>query len=307
MKTFAVKYKDKSIVEESRSGGVFTAISDLFLDEGAVYGCVLNQDFKAVHARAEDSEERNRMRGSKYVQSNMGESYKEVKRDLESGRKILFSGTSCQVAGLQMFLDKEYDNLLCIDIVCHGVPSPKVWEHYLRWQTGKKKILSVDFRNKRKYGWRDHIETIYFDGKQIDSKVWTNIFYSGNALRPSCYECPYKSIIHPGDITIADYWNIERAAPEFDDNRGVSLVLVNTEKGKEYFDKIKGAVIWKETQIEDSMQRAFIKAEAKPKDREQFWIDFNNRDFQFISKKYGGRVPIWHKMASRIKQTFIVL
>ena len=292
-KVYAVKHKSEETRAASRSGGIFTALSDEVLAKGGVvYGCVLSKDFEAVHARAVDCETRNKMRGSKYIQSKIGDTFRNVKGDLDAGREVIFSGTSCQVAGLKQFLGKDYENLLCIDIVCHGVPSPKVWKAYLEWQERKNNSLiqSVDFRNKGKFGWRDHVETLKFlNSKSIDSKVFRSIFYGHAVLRPSCYECPYKSIMHPGDITIAAYWGIEKAAPEFDDNKGVSLVLVNNEHGEESFDEIKNWVIWKETRIEDSMQQPFIAPFPKPDNRAQFWNDFlGDNDFKKFAIKYGG-------------------
>ena len=224
-KVYAVKHKDEDTRAASRSGGVFTALSDQVLSKGGVvYGCILTEDFNAVHIRADDMEERNRMRGSKYIQSKLGDTFKNVKVDLDAQKSVLFSGTSCQVAGLKKYLGKKYSNLICVDIVCHGVPSAKVWNEYLNWQAQKIKsnIVSVDFRNKKDFGWHDHVETIRFENNRVvNRKVFTNLFYGHNILRPSCYECPYKSVMHPGDITIADYWGIEKAASEFDDNKGV--------------------------------------------------------------------------------------
>ena len=289
---FAVQYKDENVRASSRSGGIFTALSDYVLEqEGVVYGCVLTEDFEAVHVRADSKHVRDRMRGSKYIQSKMNDTYKNVKYDLEAGRKVLFSGTSCQVAGLKGYLRREYKDLLCIDIICHGVPSPKVWKAYLAWQEKKNrsKVKKVDFRNKKDFGWREHIETLYLsNGQTIHSKVFTTLFYGHSILRPCCYECPYKSVTHPGDITIADYWGIEKAAPEFDDNKGVSLALINNEKGKEVFDAIKDQVKWKETRLEDSMQPPLVAPFPEPENRKNFWSDFKNKDFNSIVKKYGG-------------------
>ena len=291
-KVYAVKHKDENTRAASRSGGIFTALSDEVLEkQGVVYGCVLNENFVAVHVRAENKNERNRMRGSKYIQSKLGDTFRNVKVDLEEGRFVLFSGTSCQVAGLKAYLPKDYENLICVDIVCHGVPSTKVWDAYLSWQEEKNnsKITGVDFRNKKDFGWRAHMETLYFENnKVVSSGVFRTLFYGHNVLRPSCYECPYKSVIHPGDITIADYWGIEKAAPEFDDNKGVSLVLVNNETGEKMLDKVKDKIIWKETRIEDSLQPPLKAPFPKPETREQFWKDFETRDFSYITKKYGG-------------------
>lgn len=289
---YAVKHKNEATRAESRSGGIFTALSDQVMsDGGVVYGCILTEDFAAVHIRAENAEERNKMRGSKYIQSKLGDTFKRVKEDLDVGRKVLFSGTSCQVAGLKQFLGIEYENLFCVDIVCHGVPSKKVWDVYLNWQEQKNhsKVIGVDFRNKKDFGWHDHVETIYFEnGKLTSSRVFKNLFYGHTVLRPSCYECPYKSVIHPGDITIADYWGIEKAALEFDDNKGVSLVLVNNEDGEKVFEQVKEQLTWKQTRLEDSLQPPLKAPFSKPENREQFWNDFSNKPFEYIAKKYGG-------------------
>lgn len=291
-KVYAVKHKDESIRAASRSGGIFTAISDQVLSEGGVvYGCVLTDDFTAVHIRAENAEERNRMRGSKYIQSKLGDTFGNVKTDLDAEKRVLFSGTSCQVAGLKQFLGKEYEKLFCVDIVCHGVPSKKIWNAYLSWQEKKNhsKIVAVDFRNKKDFGWHDHVETVYFEnGKSASSRVFKKLFYGHAALRPSCYECPYKSVKHPGDITIADYWGIERAAVEFDDNKGVSLVLINNENGEKVFERVKDQLTWKQTRLEDSLQPPLVAPFPRPENREKFWSDFNDRSFGYIAEKYGG-------------------
>lgn len=291
-KVYAVQHRDESIRIASRSGGIFTAISDYVLEnDGVIYGCILTEDFKAVHVRADNTSVRDQMRGSKYIQSRMDDTYKKVKNDLEAGRQVLFSGTSCQVAGLERYLGIEYKNLLCLDIVCHGVPSPKVWKAYLNWQEKKNrsKVKTLDFRNKKDFGWRNHIETLCFEnGKIVSSRVFATLFYGHSILRPCCYECPYKSVMHPGDITIADYWGIEKAAPEFDDNKGVSLVLINNERGNQIFDLIKKQVKWEKTKLEDSMQPPLKAPFPKPKNREDIWNDFENRNFAYIAKKYGG-------------------
>lgn len=289
---YAVKHKDETVRAASRSGGIFTALSDrVLLNDGVVYGCALTVNFEAEHIRAENVEERNKMRGSKYIQSRLGDTFKKVKEDLDAKRSVVFSGTSCQVAGLRRYLGKEYKNLVCIDIVCHGVPSKKVWDAYLHWQerTNCSRVIGVDFRNKKDFGWHDHVETLHFkNGKSANSRVFTNLFYGHTVLRPSCYECPYKSITHPGDITIGDYWGIEKAAPEFDDNKGVSLVLVNNANGEKTLEEVKGQLIWKQTKLEDSLQPPLKAPFQKPNNRDRFWDEFRNKPFEYIVKKYGG-------------------
>ena len=293
--TFAVKHKDFRTRMASRSGGVFTALSDKALcNGGVVYGCILDEEFRAIHARAESAEMRNRMRGSKYIQSEMRDIYSAVKSDLEIGRDVLFSGTSCHVAGLKGYLrqtETNYNKLFCVDLVCHGVPSPMVWRDYLEWQEKKidSKVVNVDFRNKKDFGWKKHIETLFFEnGDKVDSKVFTTLFYGHSILRPCCYQCPYKDIVHPGNITIADYWGIDKAAPGFNDDKGVSLVLINDDKGKKFFAAVKNDLNIRETRIEDSMQPPLEAPFKEPEERNAVWFDYMKLSFEHIAQKYGG-------------------
>lgn len=299
MQVYAVKHKDKKVVAESRSGGIFTALSDLVIaNGGVVYGCILDDKFNAIHVRAETFETRDKMRGSKYVQSKIGDCFRSVKKDLCDNKIVIFSGTSCQISGLKYFLQKDYNNLICVDILCHGTPSPMVFHKYLDYIGN---VESVDFRNKKDFGWKEHIETINTVNGKINSKIWTNIFYNLSATRPVCYQCLYKSVKHPGDITIGDYWGIEKAAPEFDDNKGTSLVFINNSKGSEIFEKIKDIIIYKETKLEDSMQRPLVSPYPRPKNREKFWNDFNKYDFSYIARKYGGKLTLGDRIIRKIK------
>ena len=292
---FAVKHKSDSERMASQSGGAFALLSDCILDQGGiVYGCAFNDQFQAVHLRADNVFDRNRMRYSKYVQSNMGEIYKAVLEDLEEGHTVLFSGTSCQVAGIKRFLDMFSDRIkgqfYSIDIVCHGVPSPRIWSDFLKWEEEKKNsnIVHVICRNKGKFGWKSHIVTTTFtNGKKYDSRVFPKIFYSHVALRPGCHKCPYKSITHPSDITIADYWGIDNALPGFKDDKGVSLVLINSEKGAKLFAGCKDKMICEKTNIEDSMQKPLIEPYDLPANRSAFWMDYNKLSFDEIARKYG--------------------
>ncbi len=293
LSVYAVKHSSETVRMKSRSGGIFTALSDEILQKGGVvYGCVMKDQYTAEHIRAERPDDRDKMRGSKYIQSDMGDCFQQVQKDLLSDRYVLFSGTSCQIDGLRSYLDKEYDRLLCVDIVCHAVPSRRVWESFVRYQEKKYgECFSVDFRNKNDFGWGEHIETLTFLNSKkknaVDTEVFRTMFYSDYISRPSCYECPYKSIYHPGDITIGDYWGIDKAAPGFNDNRGVSLVIINTEKGKNIFEAVKESCTFIETKIEDSMQLPFLRPINKPKDRDDFWDDYRNKKFSYIIKKYG--------------------
>ena len=290
--TYAVKHLNMDIRMESRSGGVFTALSDFILGKGGViYGCALTEDFSAAHIRAEDADTRDLMRGSKYIQSDMGDIFIRIKDDLQNGREVLFSGTSCQVAGLSAFLGKDYENLFLVDIVCYGVPSPAVWHRYLRWQEKKSKslVIGAEFRNKYSFGWKSHLESLYMiNGKQVNSQIFKSLFYGHWILRPACFHCPYKDVIHPGNITIADYWGIDRIEPSFNDDKGVSLVMINDEKGLDFFDTVHHDLEIIETDVEKSLQPSLIAPFPEPDDREMFWNDYRKKSFETIAKKYAG-------------------
>lgn len=292
--SYGVKYKDEDIRMESRSGGVFTALSDVVLGKsGIIYGCGMTEEFVAKHFRAETVEERNVMRGSKYVQSRMKGICRQIIEDLKANRYVLFSGTSCQVQGIRNAVPEDLQSkLLLVDIVCHGVPSPKVWKKYLQSleKKYKGKVTSVDFRNKKDYGWEEHVESIRVNEYQHDSKVYTNLFYNHIMLRPSCYHCPYKTKSHPGDITIADFWGIDKAIPGFNDNKGVSLVLVNNEKEAKIFEEAKTSLNWKKTDFEKCLQPPLKGNFEVPMRRKKFWKMYHNSDFDEVLEIYGKRL-----------------
>lgn len=289
MEAYILKHNDFRTRISSRSGGAFTAISDLILDKGGViYGVTLIDNIYARHIRVETVEGRNSMRGSKYIQSSIGDCYKKALEDLKNEKWVLFSGTPCQIAGLKTFLGKEYEKLLTVDIVCHGVPSPKVWRDYINYieEKNNKKISGIDFRNKYKYGWAAHKETLRFgDDSWLDSGVFTNLFYSHNILRPCCFECPYKSLVRVSDFSIGDAWGIDKANPEFNDDNGVSIVLLNTEKARIFFGLMDSVTV-KKVNIADYMQQPFQAPFDKPLDREKFWDYYFEHSFGNVVRKY---------------------
>lgn len=290
MKSYIVKQKDLCSRMQSRSGGIFASVSDRVLEgDGVVYGCALDDSFVAVHRRACTKEERDAFRGSKYVQSLMGDAMKQAIADLKDGKEVLFSGTPCQIAGMKAVCPKDCtDRLLCIDIVCHGVPSPRVWEDYKKYMSHRHhgKITAVDFRNKRKHGWWEHVESVKIHGLEVDSQIYKNLFYEHNILRDCCYSCPYKSVEREGDITIADAWGIAKAAPEFDDNHGVSLVLCNTANGEKWLKKAFTDCDYEECDIRDYMQEPLMRSFEKPENYETFWQDYFSKDFSQIVKAH---------------------
>ena len=290
----AAKRSDDGERIRSQSGGAFAALSEYMLEQGGVvYGCAFDENFRAVHIRAEGAQERDRLRYSKYVQSDMGDIPAEVEKDLRDGKKVLFSGTSCQAAGLKRYLQQKgnphTENLCCVDIVCHGVPSPLVWSDYLNWESRKagSEPEEVLCRNKKRYGWKSHVVSIRFkNGKRVNSLVFPRLFYGHRIMRPSCYKCPYKSIHHPGDITIADFWADEQAVPGFRDDKGVSLILTNNERGARYLKECEQYLVLRDAALEECMQKPLQGPYDPPADRAEFWKRYFEGDFKKIAVLY---------------------
>ena len=298
---YAAKHSDDGERMKSQSGGAFAALSEHMLKmNGIIYGCAFDENFTAVHIRAENSEQRDRIRNSKYVQSNMGEVFLQVEKDLVDGKRVLFSGTSCQAAGLKRFLSQRgnarTENLVCVDIICHGVPSPLVWSDYLSWESSKigAEPDRVLCRNKERYGWKSHVVSIWFkNGKRVNSLVFPRLFYSHRIIRPACFKCPYKSVHHPGDITIADFWADEQAVPGFRDEKGVSLILTNNERGARYLKKCEEYLILKPASLRECMQKPMQGPYDQPQDRDLFWQQYAREEFDKIAARYTDYRPVF--------------
>lgn len=293
---YASKNKSDDIRIRSSSGGMFVPLSDYVLNNnGVVYGVAFNEKFKAIHIKAENKENRDRCIGSKYSQSDLKDTYKKVKKDLENNKLVLFTGTPCQVGGLNKYLGNiNKEKLILVDIVCHGTPSPKLFNEYIKYieRKRKKKIKIFNHRTKE-FGWKHNEKIIYDDGKiEVKSNLsqaWKYVFYTHFALRPSCYNCKYTNINRPSDITIADFWGIDKFAPEFVDSKGVSLVIVNTKKGENIFDNIKEKITSIERKIEEAVEKNpnLVKPTKEPIERETFWEQYKNKGIEFILKQYG--------------------
>lgn len=292
---YAAKASDE-IRLESSSGGAFTAFSDVVLKRGGVvYGCAFNEDLKAIHIRAADEQGRDRCRGSKYSQSELGDIFLQVKEDLKAGREVIFTGTTCQTAALREFLsEKEKKNLYTIDIICHGTPSPKLFADFIEYIEKKRGEKVVAYYHRPKdLGWRGGEKLIYANGKKESQTTlvdgWRNIFYGDLALRPSCHQCRYSSPCRPSDITIADFWGIEDCAPAFFDSKGISLVLVNSPKGSELFEACKNTLDF----LPKTMEEAILKnpnlknPTAVPAGRDAFWKIYKESGFSAVMKIYG--------------------
>ena len=236
-----------------------------------------------------------KLRGSKYVQSKLGNTYLKIKNYLNQGKLVYFSGTPCQIDGLLCFLCKKYDNLICQDIVCHGVPSPKVWKHYLK-QFSLEKNASILFRDKST-GWDSYSFTIKQKNKftQFSSNnEYMKVFLKDLCLRPSCYNCHSKSLHRNSDITLADFWGIKDVCPEMYDNKGTSLVFINSKKGKQLFNKIIKDIKYQEVNINEvsKYNPSSFKSANIPEKRENYMNNIFNNQFDKYSKKYT-KLSIW--------------
>lgn len=268
LKVYAAINKDEDIRMQSSSGGIFTILAEKTIkDGGVVFGVKFNKNWQAVFDYTETIEGIAPFRGSKYVQATVGEAYKQAESFLKKRKKVLFSGTPCQISGLKKFLRKDYDNLLTVDIICHGVPSPKVWDRYLEetcrkliknMSDGKNSVGSakggdykscieaISFRSKitgwKKFSFLLKLNFSTFNGKNtvvfsdfFGKNNYMRAFLTDTILRPSCYLCPTKNGRSNSDITIADYWGIDSVSPSFDDDKGCGAILFNTEKGYTYY------------------------------------------------------------------------
>ena len=310
IKVYAAYCKNEELRLTSSSGGMFSVIANyVFKNNGVVYGVVMSDDcYSAVYKRIDSVNDLSTMRGSKYLQAKVGDTFHRIKRDLDCGKNVLFTGTGCYINGLNSYLQRKYDNLLCMDIVCHGTPSPKLWKKYAKYQESKfkSKIIYVSFRNKDKHDWNG------FEMKEIDNNYnelyisrhidpYFSMFVKNIALRPSCFECTAK-YYKLSDITVADFWGIDSVAPELNDNKGISLVIIRSKKGQELFDTINQELIFKEVSYEDSVKenKSEYQSYLKPKEREQFFVDMNKLSFEKLTKKYV-TVPIWKNCGRKVK------
>lgn len=244
---YAALNPDMSIRSSSSSGGLFSILARYVIDKGGVvFGASFDESWNVHHNMVSTVDDLSALRGSKYVQSDSRNIYLEVERQLKSDKMVLFSGTPCQVAALRLYLGREYPGLLCVDVICHGVPSPRIWRDYLvklgDLRPVGTQLVGISFRDKVG-GWKEYNFTVKFgDGSQLSESHEDNCYMKGFLrdiyLRPSCYDCPAKAGRSGSDITLGDYWGIQDAHPEMDDDMGVSVVLLNSEKGLELFESL---------------------------------------------------------------------
>lgn len=235
--TYAATNPDEYVRSQSSSGGIFSLFAEYVIGQGGVvFGAAFNDNWEVEHSYTESVEGLAKFRGSKYVQSQIGTSFSDVERFLKAGRQVLFSGTPCHVAGLKGYLRKDYENLLTVDCVCHGVPSPGIFREYLSMESNGKSISGINFGDKTT-GWKNYSVIFGFKGKDTFTTSrehgedrFMQGFLRNIYLRPSCYECHFRECRSDSDITLGDFWGIDKIRPELDDDKGLSLVIVNNKR-----------------------------------------------------------------------------
>lgn len=298
---FAAYSLNEGIRKNSSSGGVFSLLAEKVINNGGViFGVSMSDDCRrAEHIAVYDFKDIEKLRGSKYLQSNTKNSYSEAKRLLNENKDVLFSGTPCQVAGLKSFLGKNYDNLITVDFICHGVPSPKAWNKYVDFRESQV-IADAEkafFRDK-KYGWKKYSlklefsnHTQYIQPQYKD--LYMRGFISDLYLRPSCFNCEYKGSNYKSDITLADFWGIDRVKPEWNDDKGVSLVVINSKAGKSAFNQIKGNIAFTEVDSEAAFASnpSYFKSVNKRYIYSKVFKDLSSMPFDKFIEKYIGNSP----------------
>ena len=289
-----VQNRNKEVCRQSTAGGAFTDIAEYVLEhDGIVFGVELQADYTVKHIAVESKTELSKFRNSKYVQSELGSTYAEVKQQLKTGRLVCFSGTPCQIEGLRCFLRRDYENLVLVDVVCRAVPSPGVWKKYIGMETCKHGTMqSIRFRDKAlgyQYSTMELVDSqgnIYRGG--IESQPWLRMFFSGMIIRPSCTECKFRSRYRNSDFTIWDCFNVYSFSKEFDEDIGTTRVLIHTEKGKRIFHQIEEKIKYKSIDADMLVEgvREMLESPKMHPQRQYFYSDLKKLPFDELINKY---------------------
>lgn len=311
-KAFFAVHKDEDILDKSASGGVFSAIVDSFCDHNfVIFGVEFDEDLQVIHSYTDNIRDSEKYRKSKYVQSDINGTYKDAEKFLKQGKKVLFTGTPCQIGGLKLYLRKDYDNLFCADLVCHGVPNQSLFDRYIK-ELDKKhngKVSSYTFRHKTKSGndnWNSRNVKYEINKKKIiensQKDSYLRGYHPGLYYRPSCYDCKYSNPERVSDITMADFWGVEELFPNENVHKGVSVFLANTKKGQSLVYNMSKLMKIKEVDKEFVIKsNAQLNRPAKlhPK-REQFFKILDKRNFDQAVNECIPQPTIVRRIASRI-------
>lgn len=289
---YAAWHTDPATREASSSGGVFSALAEQILSQGGVvFGAAYADNMEVRHHAVTSSAELHSLRGSKYVQSRIGRTFLDARQHLESGRQVLFTGTPCQIAGLRAFLGKEHEGLFTCDLLCHGVPSPGLWDAYIRSLEGKRKrvVRSVQFRSKEVHWLKPSVVLDYRDGGRTvtacQDDMFMRCFLADLALRPACYRCNFKALSYPGDITLADFWVVRQVHPDLPLDAGISMLLINSEKGRSLVSAAGASLFLRDSSASLPLVKAktnLLRSANLPPGRETFLATVGRASFEEI-------------------------
>lgn len=310
---YAAKHTNPEVKLKSSSGGMFSAIAEVILQEGGVvFGAAFDKNWNVVHTCTDNLQDLDKLRRSKYVQSDIGKTYQKAKQFLDQGRKVLFAGTPCQIAGLRNYLGEEYENLLTAELFCHGVPSPAVWQKFLVENTQKEKIAAIDFRHKR-FGWDcSFLNITYKDGTCLPRAprlLWPLLNLKNGRLfrhfyrlaftisnlyeRPSCYTCHFKGLEKLADFTMGDLWGVQKTYPARYDKQGLSVLLVNTSKAQNLLKNLSLQSV--PIDVQQVVQyNPYLLTSVKPHPkRAEFFARYKTENFNKLVRELLGIRPLW--------------
>ena len=304
---FLVQNNNNTILKESTSGGAFTAIAEKVIEKnGVVFGVGFDENFVAKHMYVEVKEDLYKFRNSKYVQSEVGDSFEEVKKFLNNGRDVLFSGTPCQIEGLNKYLRKKYDNLISLDVVCRAVPSPLIWDKYKIVKLENEDLKYAWFRNKENFGYQySQIVLELKNGRKlhagVESDPYLRAFFSNLSDRPSCYDCQFKKRYRVSDLTIWDCFDVYNIDKSFDDNRGVTRILCHTQKGNDIVKSCNDTCRCVEIDSEKAVYkvRELIHSVPQNEKRNEFFKDVNNMDDKEFFDK-------WFPKTLKVRASYLI-
>lgn len=293
-KVYAARSRKEDKRLNSSSGGIATVLAETYIQNGGiVYGAAFDANLNVKHVRVTDSEGVKKIQGSKYVQSDVQQIYPEIKQDLKTGNNVLVFGTPCQIAAIKSIFGNQ-DKLLLCDLVCHSAPSPKLFdEHIWSIEADGKKVIDYRFRDKA-FGWSYNLNRIlYQDGSEELHSYWNQcykrLFLLGLTARESCYSCPYADCRRVGDITLGDYWGIEKVTDQFSDDQGVNVVLINTEKALLVFESfLRQKTEYTETALEDALQKHLIMPCEKSPQVDAFWECYQKTSYRTAAERFAG-------------------
>lgn len=296
-KAYIFRVNDKGTLKESTSGGFFTPIAEYVLNNnGVVFGVGYDNNFKVIHKKILDKAKIKELVGSKYVQSDINDTFKQAKESIMEGKLVLFSGTPCQIAGLKSFLVKNYENLITVDVVCHGTPSPELWKKYIEYQEKKykSKLKEAYFRNKT-YGYHSGTMKLvfennkeYYGSARVDYML--KGFFEEISSRPSCYNCAFKSKTHCSDFTIFDSWNVSKLVQNLkDDDKGYTNVFVNSKRGLELINQLRGVTKYEVDDIDKMIKldgKMIENCKIPNKNRKEFYKELNEKNYEDVMNKF---------------------